>query len=81
MEGAQPVCSIRATGAPEEPSWPLSMTSQMQSGIVPVPERACPILEIHIVKHRWGPQANKAHTSFLLYVSAHRELIHLSCAS
>ena len=31
------LCSIRAAGAPEEPSWPLTMTSQMQSGIGPGP--------------------------------------------
>lgn len=31
------LCSIRAAGAPEELSWPLTMTSQMQSGIGPGP--------------------------------------------
>lgn len=35
------LCFIRAAGAPEEPSWLLMMTSQMQSGTGPGFEQAC----------------------------------------
>ena len=48
------LCSIRAAGAPEEPSWLLTMTSQMQSGTGPGPERVSLCLCVYVYVYGGG---------------------------